>query len=87
VLIFNAMVHSSAFWVCASSRNLRSLAAALRNVLWDLTNWIEAGKLVQAADVQQGFDSAPKTFLRLFSGANLGKQLLQIADPALDVPG
>lgn len=56
-------------------------------MLWDLTNWIEAGKLVQAADVQQGFDSAPKTFLRLFSGANLGKQLLQIADPALDVPG
>lgn len=48
--------------------------------LRDLSNWIEDGKLVQAVDVQQGFDNAPQTFLRLFSGANLGKQVLQIAE-------
>jgi len=52
------------------------------HALRDLSNWLEAGQLVQAADVQQGFDNAPKTFLRLFSGANLGKQLLQIAEPS-----
>ncbi len=52
--------------------------------LRDLSAWIEEGKLVQAVDVQQGFDNAPKTFLRLFSGANLGKQLLQIAEPTTE---
>jgi NADPH-dependent curcumin reductase CurA len=33
-------------------------------------------------DVQEGFQNIPKTFLRLFTGDNLGKQVLKIADPA-----
>ena len=51
----------------------------------DLAHWIAEGKLVQAADVQKGFDNAPATFLRLFSGANLGKQLLEIASPTIAI--
>lgn len=50
--------------------------------LRDLSRWIEEGKLVHAEDIQQGFENTPKTFLRLFSGANLGKQLLQVAEPS-----
>lgn len=46
--------------------------------LRDLSTWIEDGRLVHAADIQEGFENTPKTFLRLFSGANLGKQLLKI---------
>jgi hypothetical protein len=47
-----------------------------------LAEWVAAGKLAHAEDVQTGLENAPQTFLRLFSGKNLGKQLLKIADPA-----
>lgn len=46
-----------------------------------LVQWLNEGKLAHAEDVQHGFENTPQTFLRLFSGANLGKQLLQIAEP------
>ncbi len=47
----------------------------------DLGQWLADGKLQWKEDIQQGFDQIPATFLRLFSGANDGKQLLKIADP------
>lgn len=46
----------------------------------DLSAWTASGELVAEEDIQQGFENTPKTFLRLFQGKNLGKQLLQIAD-------
>ena len=46
-----------------------------------LSGWIQEGDLVHAEDIQEGFENAPKTFLRLFQGQNLGKQLLKITDP------
>jgi len=46
----------------------------------DLSSWIAAGELVVEEDIQQGFANTPKTFLRLFQGKNLGKQLIQIAE-------
>lgn len=48
--------------------------------LEDLRGWIDSGELKHAEDVQHGFENTPKTFLRLFTGENLGKQLLKIAD-------
>jgi NADPH-dependent curcumin reductase CurA len=53
--------------------------------LSELSKWIEEGRLVHVEDIQEGFERAPATFLRLFSGANLGKQLLRIADPPLSI--
>ena len=47
-----------------------------------LAQWVAEGKLAHAEDIQRGIENAPKTFLRLFQGKNLGKQLLQIAEPA-----
>jgi NADPH-dependent curcumin reductase CurA len=47
----------------------------------DLSAWVAEGKLKHAEDIQEGFENTPKTFLRLFEGKNLGKQLLKIADP------
>jgi len=38
-------------------------------------------------DVQEGFENIPRTFMRIFSGANVGKQVLKIAEPPLPVPG
>jgi len=49
----------------------------------ELGGWLGEGQLVYAEDLQQGFENVPKTFLRLFSGANLGKQLIQITDPPI----
>jgi len=46
----------------------------------DLSSWIAAGELAVEEDIQQGFANTPKTFLRLFQGKNLGKQLIQIAE-------
>lgn len=47
----------------------------------DLSAWVAEGKLKHAEDIQEGFENTPKTFLRLFEGKNLGKQLLKIAEP------
>ena len=44
----------------------------------DLAGWVEDGSIAWEADVQQGFENAPKTLLRLYRGANFGKQLLEI---------
>jgi NADPH-dependent curcumin reductase CurA len=47
----------------------------------DLTRWAEDGSIAWEVDVQKGFENAPKTLLRLYSGANFGKQLLQVGGP------
>src|SRR5262245_20099605 len=47
----------------------------------ELEGWLEAGQVKAFGDVQEGFDNIPKTFLRIFTGENLGKQVLKIADP------
>ncbi|MGD8417587.1 MAG: NADP-dependent oxidoreductase [Pseudomonadales bacterium] len=51
--------------------------------LEDLARWIAEGRLKHAEDIQEGFENTPRTFLRLFNGENLGKQLLKIADPPI----
>jgi len=47
----------------------------------DLLQWIASGELVHQEDVQHGFEHIPDTLNRLFTGRNVGKQLLKIADP------
>lgn len=49
----------------------------------DLSAWLEAGRLKAREDVQEGFENIPSTFLRLFSGRNLGKQVVKVAEPTL----
>jgi len=46
-----------------------------------MRNWIKSGDIVYKEDIQKGFENIPKTFQRLFSGKNFGKQLLKLADP------
>ncbi len=48
----------------------------------ELLGWIQAGDLKYQVDVQEGFENIPNTLTRLFTGQNLGKQLLKIADPS-----
>lgn len=43
-----------------------------------LEGFVQDGRLTYREDVQQGFENAPATLKRLFSGQNRGKQLLQL---------
>jgi NADPH-dependent curcumin reductase len=47
----------------------------------ELGKWLAEGKIKNQLDVAHGLENAPKTIVRLFTGANFGKQLLQLASP------
>jgi len=47
----------------------------------DMMKWYSEGKLKNQVDLQNGLENAPKTIIRLFTGANFGKQLLKLGDP------
>ncbi len=47
--------------------------------------WMAEGRLRDAEDIVEGFENTPQALVRLFTGANLGKQLLKVADPPLPV--
>jgi len=44
----------------------------------EMSQWMAEGKLVSQEDIQEGFENAPKTFMRLFTGQNRGKQMLKL---------
>ena len=44
----------------------------------DLARWIEEGKLVSQIDVVEGIENTPAAFKRLFTGENLGKQIVRL---------
>jgi NADPH-dependent curcumin reductase CurA len=46
-----------------------------------LRPWLESGQLRSKEDVMVGLENAPAALARLFSGENVGKQLLKVADP------
>ncbi|HVP30799.1 MAG TPA: NADP-dependent oxidoreductase [Myxococcota bacterium] len=60
-------------------------AARFPDAIRELTRWVEAGKVQHQEDVQHGLENAPRTFLRLFTGENRGKQLLKVADPPVAI--
>ncbi len=47
----------------------------------DLGQWMAEGKLKHQVDMQEGFENIPDTLNRLFTGKNIGKQLIKVADP------
>lgn len=44
-----------------------------------LATWLREGKLKYAENIVEGFENTPEAFLGLFSGENLGKQLVKVA--------
>ena len=44
----------------------------------ELAKWVGEGRIAWKADIQSGFENAPNTLLRLYTGSNFGKQLLEI---------
>lgn len=45
-----------------------------------LGQWLSEGKMKYAENVVDGFENTPRAFLGLFSGENLGKQLVRVED-------
>ena len=54
-------------------------AARFGEGLMNLAQWLVAGKLKYAETVAEGFENTPKAFIGLFSGENLGKQIVKVA--------
>ena len=52
---------------------------ALPEAIGALAGWLKEGKLKQKSEI--GLENAKNTIVRLFTGQNSGKQLLNIADP------
>jgi NADPH:quinone reductase len=57
-------------------------AARFGEGLAQLGRWVAEGKLKYAETIVEGFENAPRAFLGLFAGENLGKQLVKVADPS-----
>jgi NADPH-dependent curcumin reductase CurA len=57
-------------------------AARFGEAIADLARWAGEGKLRDQVDVVDGLENAPDALRRLFTGENLGKQLVRIAEPS-----
>ena len=47
----------------------------------EMAQWIREGRLSWLEDILEGFETMPEALARLFSGDNIGKQLVHVADP------
>jgi hypothetical protein len=45
-----------------------------------LREWAESGRLHPLEDVFEGLDQAPRAFVDLLAGGNVGKRLVRVAD-------
>ncbi len=50
-----------------------------RRFVEEMTGWIEAGEVRTRQSVDHGIDHAPAAFLKLFSGGNFGKMLVELS--------
>jgi len=53
-------------------------AARFAEGVLQLAQWLAAGKLKYAESVVEGFENTPQAFIGLFSGENLGKQIVKV---------
>jgi hypothetical protein len=74
---FNLILHGARMEGFLVFHYASGFAAAIA----EMAGWYGEGKLKNQVDLQHGLENAPKTIIRLFTGANLGKQLLKVADP------
>jgi NADPH-dependent curcumin reductase CurA len=55
-------------------------AARFSEGITQLAQWLAAGKLKYAENIVAGFENTPRAFIGLFSGENLGKQIVKVAN-------
>jgi len=59
---------------------VRDFADRRREATERLARWVDAGVVDYRETVTDGLENAPKAFLGLFDGANVGKQLVNVAE-------
>jgi NADPH-dependent curcumin reductase CurA len=57
---------------------ITDFAARFGEGVMQLAQWLAAGKLKYAETIVEGFENTPQAFIGLFSGDNLGKQIVKI---------
>lgn len=57
-------------------------AAQFPTAVGELGRWVAEGRLKNRVDIVEGLENAPAALQRLFTGENLGKQLVRLAEPA-----
>jgi NADPH-dependent curcumin reductase CurA len=57
---------------------ITDFAARFGEGVMQLAEWLAAGKLKYAETIVEGFENTPQAFIGLFSGDNLGKQIVKI---------
>ncbi|MBV8904507.1 MAG: NADP-dependent oxidoreductase [Acidobacteriia bacterium] len=55
-------------------------AERYEDALRQLASWLREGKIKSREDVTEGLENAPKAFVRMLQGENLGKQLVKVAE-------
>jgi len=55
-------------------------AARFSEGITQLAQWLSEGKLKYAESIVEGFENTPRAFIGLFSGENLGKQIVKVGD-------
>jgi NADPH:quinone reductase len=55
-------------------------AAKFSEGVKQLAEWLAAGKLKYAESIVEGFENTPQAFIGLFTGQNLGKQIVKVGD-------
>jgi NADPH-dependent curcumin reductase CurA len=48
--------------------------------LWQMAQWLKDGKLKYRETIVEGIENAPRAFIGMLKGANIGKQLVKVAD-------
>ncbi len=54
-------------------------AAQFRDALQKLTGWYQSGELKCRERITDGFEAAPRAFIEMMQGANVGKQLVRVS--------
>lgn len=57
---------------------IRDYAARFPEGVTQLAQWLAAGKLKYVETIAEGFENTPQAFIGLFSGENLGKQIVKV---------
>lgn len=55
-------------------------AAKFGEAVREIASWAAAGRIKDRVDVAEGLENAPAALRRLFTGANIGKQVIKVAD-------
>lgn len=59
---------------------VRHYAHMRADFLRDMRAWLAAGRITYRETIREGIESAPEAFLGLFTGANIGKMVVRIAE-------